>query len=48
MLDCTLVQVVRLYRAELRCTGLYVRAGGKFFTKLTLSVTVTTVLDQLD
>ena len=29
VLDCTLVQVVRLYRAELRCTGLYVSAGGK-------------------
>jgi hypothetical protein len=28
VLDCTLVQVVRLCRAELRCTGLYVGAGG--------------------
>ena len=28
-MDCTLVQMVRLYGAELRCNGLYVSVDGK-------------------
>jgi hypothetical protein len=42
------VQVVRLYGAELRCTGLHVSAGGKFFTQLTMTGAVTIMLNQLD